>query len=303
VAFHNGYAVSKIASALEIDEAQLTDELESLVKTNIISKKEKGYFPEILIASEQEAMVVYDRAKLSAGKISETVLSNWNTIETSYKKLNLSKIHPLNELGFILVGSRILDVGVLRALAKSEELLLPAPLRPTPSYPDSRYYLWIEENSPNKFGYGQKDAELKYENWYVVNFGKDNESRFKLEEKAVELIESGGYDSPEHYANLINVTYFNKEDSKLWEDCVIEISNFLLEQLLREKKEIKELYKTLRTSQYSENTFDDFYCWYYHYVYPIAINNLIAKNLFEMPQDMHTTIVLYNTTGNGVHFE
>ena len=200
----------------------------------------------------------------------------------------------------MLVGSRILDVGVLRALANNEELLLPAPLRPTPSYPYSRYYLWIVENSPDKYGYGQKDVKLKYDNWYIVNFGRDNESRTRLEEKAVELIESGKYDSPEHFATLIGASYLNKNDSKVWENFVAEISEICLTQLLKEKEEINELYQTLKTSQYSENTFDDFYCWYYHYVYPIAINNLIIENLFEMPEDHHISIVLYNEQENGV---
>lgn len=303
LAFHKGFSVSEIAAAFGISERQLIEQLEPLVKANILNKTDKGYFPEILLASEREALNIYNRAEKTARKISETILSSWNKIAKSYNKLNISRTQSLNEIGFMLVGSRILDVGVLRALAKNEELLLPAPLRPTPSYPYSRYYLWIVENSPDKYGYGQKDMELKYDNWYIVNFGRDNESRTRLEEKAVELIESGKYDSPEHFATLIGASYLNKNDSKVWENFVAEISEICLTQLLKEKEEIKELYQTIKTSQYSENAFDDFYCWYYHYVYPIAINNLIIENLFEMPEDHHISIVLYNEQGNGVHFE
>lgn len=300
LAFHKGYTLSDIATAYKMDENEFKTLLEPLVKSNIITKREGDYLPNILIATEEEASKVYERVKVSADIITQNVQKKWNDIEMYYNKLGVSKTKSLKELGFMFVGSRILDIGVLRALAQSEELLLPAPLRPTPSYPNSRYYLWIEENSPDKFGYGQKDAELKFENWYVVNFGSDNESRYKLEEMAVELIESGKYDSPEHYAQLIGASYIDKNDTKKWEDCVIEISDILLKNLIEEKEEIKELHKTLRISQYSENTFDDFYCWYYHYVYPIVINNLIANDLFGMPQDKHTTVVIYNTKENGV---
>lgn len=303
VAFHKGYTVSEISTAYEIEEYKLISQLEPLVKANILIKEKNVYFPNILVATEEETRKVYSRAKQSAGKISETVQSNWDKIKTAYEKLNSSKTYSLNEQGFMLVGSRILDIGVLRALANSEELLHPAPVRPTPSHPNSKYYLWIEENSPDRFGYGQKDIELKFDNWYGVNFGSDNESRHKLEKKAVKLIESGEYDSPEHFAQLIEVPFLNKEDSKLWEKLVAEISNICLEKLLKEKNDIKELYNSLKTSQYSQNTFDDFYCWYYHYLYPLAINDLIKNDYFKMPEDKHTSIVLYNEKGNGVHFE
>jgi len=303
VALHKGSTVSEIASACEIEEDKLICQLESLVKANILIYKNNRYFPDILVATEEETGTVYNRAGLSADKISKTVQSNWNIIRTAYDKLNVSQTYSLNEQGFMLVGSRILDTGVLRSLANSEELLLPAPVRPTPSFPNSKYYLWIEENSPDKFGFGQKDIELKFDNWYAVNFGSDNESRLKLEEKAVEFIESGEYENPEHFAQLIGAPFLNKEDSGLWENLVMEISNKCLEELLKEKNEIRELYSSLMTSQYSQNTFDDFYCWYYHYVYPLAIKDLIENKYFQMPENKHTTMILYNEQGNGVHFE
>ena len=303
VAFHKGYTVSEIATAYDIEEDKLNSQLEPLVKANILIKEKNLYFPDILVATEEETRKVYNWAILSAEKISKSVQSNWNKIKTAYEKLDLSKTYSLNEQGFMLVGSRIMDIGVLRTLANSKELLLPAPVRPTPSCPDSKYYLWIVENSPDKFGFGQKDVELKFDNWYVVDFGSDNESRSALEEKVVELIESGKYDNPEHFAKLMGAPFLNQEDSKLWGNLVIEISNKCLEELLKEKSDIIELYNSLRTSKYSQNTFDDFYCWYYHYVYPLAINDLIQNNYFHMPDDKHSSIILYNEKGNGVHFE
>ena len=135
------------------------------------------------------------------------------------------------------------------------------------------------------------------------SFGSDNESREILEKKAVGLIESGEYESPENFAQLLDASFLNKMDSERWDIFTSKISDVFLKTLLEEKNDLKEFYRTLKTSEYSKNTYYDFYCCYYHSVYGLIINELIVKNFIKLPPNKHTTIILYNEKGNGVYFK
>ena len=117
------------------------------------------------------------------------------------------------------------------------------------------------------------------------------------------IIESDPADNPEQLAEILGIPLLSKEDSKNWTEISNDVSDKLLEVLLEDEDEIRNIYTTMRTGKYSNNSFSDFYCWYYHYVYPQAIDELIRAGNINMPLEKHSSIILYNEIKDGVLYQ
>ena len=307
MAMHDGLNIKQLAKVFSMSEEQMINEINHLKESSLVKVYNNNYAPDFFISDSNETKKVYSHSKTIGKILADALLEDWDILEHSYSELSFSKSYSLKEQGFMFVGSRILDMGVLGALVRDKCLLTIAPSRPSPTRPDGQYYFWMVEGKFEHLGkYGQDDTGLKWASWHVLNFGQSvingefNQKREDFENKIAEIIESDTTDSPDKFANTLDIPFLSKEDSKIWEEVSRQISSKLLIILKEQKSDIIKFYNTLKTSTYTNNSFGEFFCWYYHLAYAWAIDALQTKGAIIIPPERFSGLVMYREGPEGL---
>ena len=309
-ALHDGLSLEMLAEVFSMSDEEILAEIKPMQEASLVKEENGRYVPAFFIcASISETEKVYSHSKSTGKMLAETLLSQWNGLERSYSKLSISRSYPFNEQAFLLVGSRLLDIGLLGALSRDKSLLTPAPPRPSPGRPDSRYYFWMVEGELEHLGkYGQEDMPLAQKNWYFLTFGqswisgKRNEAREAIEKNYEKIMKANCIENPESIAKELNIPLLTKKDSLIWKDVTKKHSDSLLNELKALSTEFEQFFRTLKASQYAHNSFGEFFCWYIHLAYVWAIDALIEKGVMTIPQEHFSAIILYREGEEGLLF-
>jgi hypothetical protein len=300
LAMHEGLDTQQLADAFGLSERRLRAEVGPLIESSLVRERDGALVPAVLVVDADEAQRVYQHSKELGAMLAEALKEEWDTLENGFSKLSISQSTSLKEQGFMLVGSRILDIGVLDVLAKDRSLLLPAPSRPSPTRPDARYYFWAVEGDPAHLGrYGQDDTTLRWPGWHMLNFGQTiidgeiNEERRDFEDQIETIVASSSVTGPKEVAEFLGVYFLNQEESEFWHEVSEEVSVSLFNILKENQSNTEEFYRTLKASNHSDDSFGEFYCWYYHLVYVWAIDALAERGMIEIPPERCSGIVLY----------
>jgi hypothetical protein len=307
LAMHDGLDIEQLAAVFELSEQQVRDELNPLIESSLVHVQGDTFVPSVFVADFDEADRVHRSSKEIGSKLAAALIEDWAALESAFSKMSISGSSSLKQQGFMLVGSRILDIGVLGVLARDKSLLLPAPSRPSPTQPDGRYYFWIVEGDPVHLGkYGQDDTDLKWANWHVLNFGqtiideKVNEKRADFEERMEATVGSEDLTDPAAVAAALGIDFLTREDSDVWRGISEEMSVSLFKILKESQSEIEEIYRGLQASHDSEDSFGEFFCWCYHLIYAWAIDALDERGMIEISSDLYSGIVLYQEGPEGL---
>ena len=304
---HDGLTTFELAQAFNQSTEQILSELQPLQTASLIKPDKGGFKPTFFIADRQETEKVYQHSQSTGRKLSEALLSHWNHLESAYRELSLSQHQNFDELSFMLVGSRILDIGLLGALTRDRTLLTTAPSRPSPERPDARYYFWMVEGELEHLGkYGQNDTDLPWSDWHLLTFGKNwiegehNTAREDLERRCAELIESDSVEDPKSLSAELAIPYLSEAESEKWATVSERLSDILLDVLIGCKSEINELYQGLKASTYASDSFGEFFCWYFHLVFAWTIDLIFEKGVITIPTEGFSSIILYKKGREGV---
>ncbi|MBP7462302.1 MAG: helix-turn-helix domain-containing protein, partial [Candidatus Delongbacteria bacterium] len=235
MALHHGESISQIAERLNVSSDKIYQEIRPLLEYHLLKIQDQRIVPNIFIADQKEAELTYDFARIIGQRLAQVIIQDWIGIENTFYRLSIGRSCSLKKMGFMLIGSRIIDIGVLGALVRDQTLLHPAPSRPCPLQPDARYYFWIVEGNDTHLGkYGQDDTQLRWPGWHVLNFGqskidgKTNRKRKELEKKITSIAQSDQISSPQKLAEYLKIPCLNKEESEIWELICSQQSRMLL---------------------------------------------------------------------------
>ena len=300
LALHEGFSIEKIAAIYNLSVKDIKTQIKLLVNVSLLKQNNNTYTPTFFISDLKETNEIYLEAKKTGKVLVKAILSQWDKIKKTYSSLSLSTDYSFQNQAFLLVGSRILDLGLLGAMVRDGTFLSTAPLRPSPKRPQARYYFWGIEGDLKHLGkYGQSDWRLPKENWYFETFGnsyikgKYNQFRENQENKIKKVLKDNKIKNPEEIARLIKVPLLNERDSKLWAKLVEEVSKSLVSELKTQESTIKELFSSQKAGQYAHNSYREFMCWYIHLSYSWAIDILCDMDYLRLPGEHFSAIVLY----------
>jgi len=306
-ALHDGYSLAEIQKLFHVTKEELLEKINLLMDVNLLRKENQKYYPTFLIVSEEETKKTYNHAKEIGRIIADELVKNWETIKEDFAKLNISRKYSIKDLSLVLVGSKILDIGLLEALVKDRTLLMPAPNRPSPKRPDAQYYFYMIDGKKEHLGkYGEDETDLKWKNWTFVTFGqnivndKHNEPREKLEEKCSEILKHQLLEKPEDLAIKLNVPILSREDSLAWKETTKKVANCLLLKLKEKEEELLQFYSNLKVSSYTNNNLGEFICWYIHVAYAWAIDFLVEEKIIYMPDEKFGSLIIYTEGPQGL---
>jgi hypothetical protein len=306
-ALHDGFSLKEIQEIIDVTEEELMERINLLISASLINEVKGKYSPAFLITNKDETKKTVTHSKIIGRIIADEFIAFWNDVEEKYKQLKISEIYSLEDLSFVLVGSKLLDIALLEELAKDKTLLKPAPNRPSPKRPDAQYYFYMIDGPVESHGqYGENSKDLPFNGWNFITFGKNiidgkyNEPRGKLEEKCDELREKKQLTSPEEYAKSLDVPFLTKGDSLQWRRFCNEIAYKLLLKIMENKEKLMQFYNELSTSKYTEDSFGEFFCWYFHLAYSWAIDFLVEENILKMPTEKYGAMVIYYEDPQGL---
>lgn len=301
-ALYEADSLSEIRVQLQLTEDALEDDLDALIQSSLVEKIGPTYKPTFLVANHNETSRVIRHAKSLGDKFHQQLLEDWDDLSDAFAQLTLSEKYSLHDIGFLLVGANILDIGLLECLAGDATLMPPAPHRPSPGYPDSYYYFWMIEGEPNDTGkYGQNAMPLPYDGWSFFTFGQYHvgqqfiEDRRSLEKNVLE--DSQRQPSPQKLADLHSLVLVISTDIACWVPAVKQEAEHLLAIYKDNQQSIHDLHASLRYS--TTDTFGEFFCWYDHLVYSHAIDRLEQLRLIHVPDGRYMGVLWEDDSGPG----
>ena len=151
----------ELRDATDMEPDSLATEIRKLETIGLVRLRGDSYVPGFFIADREETEAAYAHARRTGFFLAEEIQNRWTDLEEAFATLSIRQDFSLRDLGFFLVGGRILDIGMLGALSDEGSLLGPAPPRPSPGRQDDRYYFWGVEGDPAHLGrYGENTTRL-----------------------------------------------------------------------------------------------------------------------------------------------
>jgi len=266
VALHYDIPLSEIESALAWNNKTTEEHANALIENELLVKKGGYYQPTLGIFTLERGNALEEKAQKVAHEIADSI-HNWlPEIKQIHEETNISQRRDFGELSLFYLSNVILDNFQIQRV---EEAFLgqERPLRN-----GSRYYLGIVEDTPanttEPFGmYGNRGL-LWNDSIGVSVYGNRR-------------IESNvGWDNYEDK----DIHVFDEHDTELITHKMPELFFPALLEILNENKpDFEATYRELNFDE--EVTFEEFFIFWYHWIYTEATDVLIAEDIIQKPQN------------------
>jgi len=297
---HRGTNLANLATMLDLTLEEVTDQIQPLIDVSLVLKSDDQFRPSFLITDYDETQLVYNHASNFSKGLADILEENFDDIKDSYKRLDVSKEFPFEELAFLLVGGRIIDIKLLEKLTSGMRLLPPAPARPSPNRPNANYYFWMVEGEKKHLGeYGLNDYDLPWSSWRYFSFaqnlinGKPNSAREHAEKRCFEIVESKVVETPKALCAELGLPLVDSSDSKKFAETSERHADLLVRPYKQHEVSIKELHGNIKSGVHAPHSFGEFLCWYAHIAYSVAIDTLEARNVLPIPKERTQSAIWY----------
>lgn len=271
-----------------LEPLDLEAEIGPLLEANLVCFDDGRYLPTFFVATHEEAERTVAHAETVGLALARCIQDHWSSIKATFEVIRPTPGTALRQYAFLLVGARILDIGLLAALSRDAALMPPPPHRPSPLNPEARYYFWMFDGPARWKGrYGQRGLDIPWKGWSLLTFGEyENEeslnaARDAFEEEATAI--TSVLSSPHALADALQVPLYDGAAVHLWWLVARECGTRLLDVYRAHEADLREFYATLEAKRYLPDGFGEFFCWYHHLAYAAAIDRLAARDLLIIP--------------------
>lgn len=290
---------AELAAALGRDEPEVRADLAALAAAGIVAREGERCRPLAMVADAAEVALVDASARRAGALLAQAVASVWPLVEAVWPRLDASRSHTLAEMSFLLVGDRLLDVGLLDALAADGRLMPPAPPRQDRDDPAARYYLCVVAGEATALGqYGQRATALPWPGWAHLTFGRygtptaPNRERGRHDARLrATLGDADPPDGPAALARQLGVPFVDAHDTRVWDGFARALASELVGGYYGLLPELTALFERLRVATLGATTFGEFFCWYDHLAYAHAIDALVAAGRIVLPHGAVTAAI------------
>ncbi len=295
---HDCPNLDELGTYLETTPEMLRAELQPLINASLVSEHQSLYRPTFLITDETETLRVFEHACDFGLVLANRTETSLKDLKDAFTRLDLSTQFHFEDLAFLFVGGRILDIKLLEKLTQGARIMPPAPQRPSPDRPDARFYFYMVEGEPEHLGkYGLEDMDLPWKSWHYYSFGLNlidgsaNTEREEMQARCKEILDFSIIDGPESLAQELGLPIIHPTDSKIWSDASNSLAEVLKQCYLEEWDSIQALHSMIESGKYAPNSLGEFVCWYAHIAYCSAIDSLESKGIIRIPQGKYQAAI------------
>ncbi|TVR28126.1 MAG: hypothetical protein EA390_12840 [Balneolaceae bacterium] len=265
-ALHYNIPLSEIESALEWSPEATERNTDALIKNKLLTKTGDYYQPTLGIITLERGNVLKEKAQKAANEIADSIYKWLPEIKKIHNESNISQNHDFRELSLFYLSNVILDNFQIQRV-EEEFLNQERPLRN-----GARYYLAIVEDNlagnTEPYGiYGNRGLFWSDTIGISVYGNKRTESNV-------------GWDNYEDKS----IHVFDEHDTQLITQKMPDLFfPTLLDILEKNRTDFEATYHELNFDK--EISFEEFFIFWYHWIYTEATDILIAKEIIQKPQN------------------
>jgi hypothetical protein len=271
ISLHNGISTEEFKRKAGWSDEKLQANTLFLIQKGWLARKNDTLFPTVFIASERDGKMLYEYAKPVAEAIAVSIEEEVPSIRNRFRAKELDAKYDFNSLSFLVLSDVLLDNWQIMEM---ESAFLKQENRPERH--GKFYYAAIEEYSAS----GNEPFNI-----YGNQYGRINDSTYLS-----------------IYGNNRIAANEKLNNNKSFRDSVLvfslkltpELYNFFDEvsadyrpkllKILEDQREYSM--KVFQMSGYSGRIrFEEFFIWWYHFIYTSATNILAGKNIIYIPPD------------------
>lgn len=264
-ALHRGYTPDEFRTFTKFSKDKMVKLITFLESKNWLHQVDNQYKPTVFIADAKDGELLYSYAKPISEKITRSIAANLPGIKTQFEKTEISGTQDFQKWSFLILSNVLLDSWQIDQVERDFLKQGDRPLRN-----GKHYYYQIAEHTSQKiesFGiYGNQSQEI----------GGQNISVYGNNRLGLEITSSG---------NRVS-----KADNKILEEIAGNYLPHLLKILENERNYSRKVYSKLGYDK--EISFEEFFIWWYHFIYTQATNEMNEKGMLTIPAggnfDYHT---------------
>lgn len=255
---HKGFSPNDFQNFTKFNDQKMSNLISLLESKNWLHQINNQYKPTVFIADSKDGKLLYKYAKPISEKITKSIIKNLSEIKSQFNKTEISKKQNFKKWSFLILSDVLLDSWQIDAVEKDFLKQEDRPLRH-----GNHYYYKISENTNpeiESFGiYGNQSQKIGDQ--YTSVYGNNRLNlRISLSE------------------NLIS-----KSDNQIFEKIAKIYLPNLLKILENQRNYSKNIYTKLGYDK--EISFEEFFIWWYHFIYTQSTNQMNKKGILTIPAD------------------
>ncbi|MDP4223102.1 MAG: hypothetical protein Q8868_07300 [Bacteroidota bacterium] len=268
VALFKGVPVGDFMKKAGWTRDMLDEKVRLLTEKGWLKRDGDKLCPTVFIASEEEGKELYKYAGPLAVAIAESIAGSVPSIKEKFKELKLDPPCSFEDLSFLILSDVLLDNW---QLMKMESAFLKQENRPERH--GKFYYASIEESSETgyePFGiYGNQSGRINDSTWLNI-YGNNRITANR------DLANKQFCDSVMAHSLILTTEIYNFFE---------EISDDYHPKLMKILEDNREYSMSVfrKTGYADQIKFEEFFIWWYHFIYTSATNILAEKGLIKIP--------------------
>lgn len=265
IALHYDITLNEITIKLNWDQEETDKNIKSLIENDLLVKKENEYSPNLGIFTIERGNQLIEKTSAIANEIADSLIDIIPIVKQMHHEMSVAGKYKFQDLSFFYLSNILLDMGQINNVEKGF-LKIERPLRN-----GARYYAAILEQDSNEitepFGIYGNQGLSRSDSSYIGVYGNTRTKANK------------GWNS---YNNK-NIYHFSKSDLDIISNKMPEVFlPTLLSILERNKPYFLSVYKALEYE--NETSFEEFFIWWYHFIYTKATDILIKQAKIKKPE-------------------
>lgn len=225
---------------------------------NFILEKAGVFFPNIMIITDEEGRDLSVNGEPVAAQIADSLIGHLASIKNLYDRSDINQRIPFDSVRFFILSNVLLDNWQINNV-ENEFLKKERTLRNGKNY----YWSLMQNLRPERESFGI------YGNTSFNNVGTYGNNRYNFK------------NDQERNEAMKGITVFKMTDNSVFENLAFNFKPVLLQILNSNRSYFESMY--LKSKYSDEISFEEYFIWWYHFIYTRATNILAQKSYLKIP--------------------
>ena len=264
IGLHNGYSKDEMKIILNWSDTLLMEEIELLIDNGYLKQENQHVFPSISIIMQDEGKHIFKHVENIAEEIVISIIEVEPEINKIYSKMSISNSHLYSEMSFFLLSDVLLDNWQINNV-ESDFLIKERTLRH-----GKRYYIQFAEKDTlyNKEVFGIYGNQYTCQDTICfITYGNNRVNNAKTFEEMLTL----------------EIPFLTNNDQLILREMAAFYKPKLIEILETNRPNFVKEYEN--SVYINEISFEEYFIWYYHFLYTSVTDKLAEKELLIIPKN------------------
>ncbi len=260
VSLHLGVSPEAFQATYSCSPGKYLEQIRFLMGKNYVHEKGGRFYPSCMVVTDREGKDLFRYAEPLSQDIADAIVDNLDAIEGQYLETDLCKTTAFPKVAFLVLSNILLDSGQISNVER-EFLAKERPLRHGKNY----YFALLQNTNSSRESFGIYGNAVLSKGAAVYGNNRKSLSASQIQKQS----EAGLVLSRNDFAVFTGIASF--------------FQPVLIDLLKNRRGYIDEVYE--KTGYGNEVAFEEFFIWWYHFIYTRATDILAEKGCLVVPAD------------------